>query len=594
MTDDSAAPPPVDGPEPRKTREIFRVIPPGDGAYKVRFIGEDVANVVTTMLAGPKETKGVSLSPGVYSVIIDALDASDPFIQTINVSSGQHTIKLASANTSERISFSETQSLRPQLGKLSIRAIEARQAAERISSARSMEDLVRLEATYDEKALAPSERRFAVGVSRATGTGQGVVWKAANPDIRYSNLTDRGLGLLINRPENWRHAPRWRATVALQDDFPWRTQLPLFEGGVQVFFSPVETDEGADIALTLAPRDPRTAALLQTLDCKAGAGGSSEDDILELLKWATSSRDDNLESCTDPWAVVLEFILLAQRGMIDKAGHRPVRLAQAFPWLSDGSIAAAWSVAATVEDNTYETQCIFHLAEARRRGTPFFMASSLLAGEMLRTLAVGAESKLIRKQAQFELSEWSRHSRYIVRSGPILSWERQDIALQPREMAEKEFAVIAHGYVSGRKIKVDFDPDFGASAEPLSLPPALLNPIYDTEDPNRGRFGGSARSGGFETSATFRQSYADWVEITCSVRCVEPNLQLIPGEKVSLFLHDTFRPDRVELELMSREAQYTFLAYGGFTIGIWIPRLNIQLELDLAALPDAPQAIREL
>jgi hypothetical protein len=34
-------------------------------------------------------------------------------------------------------------------------------------------------------------------------------------------------------------------------------------------------------------------------------------------------------------------------------------------------------------------------------------------------------------------------------------------------------------------------------------------------------------------------------------------------------------------------------AFGGFTVGVWIPSQQVQLELDLAELSDAPRVIKE-
>jgi len=36
------------------------------------------------------------------------------------------------------------------------------------------------------------------------------------------------------------------------------------------------------------------------------------------------------------------------------------------------------------------------------------------------------------------------------------------------------------------------------------------------------------------------------------------------------------------------------MAWGGFTVGAWLPWRGIELELDLALLEGAPQVVREL
>ena len=58
-------------------------------------------------------------------------------------------------------------------------------------------------------------------------------------------------------------------------------------------------------------------------------------------------------------------------------------------------------------------------------------------------------------------------------------------------------------------------------------------------------------------------------------------------------MHPTFNPIHVQTTFRGREASLTVRAWGGFTVGAWLPDHQIELECDLAGLPDAPQIIRE-
>ena len=121
-------------------------------------------------------------------------------------------------------------------------------------------------------------------------------------------------------------------------------------------------------------------------------------------------------------------------------------------------------------------------------------------------------------------------------------------------------------------------------------PPALARPITVPDDPNKGRFGGRSEAGGYKVSASFREimsgSLAE-ISLIVSAESEKP----LQGP-VEFFLHPTFPRTRVRVPVEGGLATLKLTAYGGFTVGVWIPEAQVELELDLAAIPNAPAVIR--
>jgi len=116
----------------------------------------------------------------------------------------------------------------------------------------------------------------------------------------------------------------------------------------------------------------------------------------------------------------------------------------------------------------------------------------------------------------------------------------------------------------------------------------------DTNDPNKGAFGGKPSEGGFTLSAWFLPSNlpataACVVEI--AVQGKDPARPL-EGE-VEFHLHPTFESPVVRIPAKGGRATMRITIWGGFTIGAVTPD-GTRLELDLSELPDAPQFVRDL
>lgn len=126
-----------------------------------------------------------------------------------------------------------------------------------------------------------------------------------------------------------------------------------------------------------------------------------------------------------------------------------------------------------------------------------------------------------------------------------------------------------------------------------SDPPALRLPVIHFDDPQKERFGGKADTDGFSLSASFSDTGdRNWIEIHLVVTA-KSEVTLDNDAIAEFFLHDTFRRSRRSAKFANGVAALTIRAFGGFTVGAWIPSHQVQLELDLAELSYAPRAIKE-
>ena len=140
-----------------------------------------------------------------------------------------------------------------------------------------------------------------------------------------------------------------------------------------------------------------------------------------------------------------------------------------------------------------------------------------------------------------------------------------------------------------------------ATATPSSIAPAIAGSA-GTVKADRGcrrrqssrRFGGLASRNGYTLSASFTEvERSDWVRVELAVTAdasQTPNYT----DPVEFFLHPTFNPSRMQATFRGHSASLSVKAWGGFTVGAWLPKSQTELECDLAELLDAPRIIREL
>jgi hypothetical protein len=121
----------------------------------------------------------------------------------------------------------------------------------------------------------------------------------------------------------------------------------------------------------------------------------------------------------------------------------------------------------------------------------------------------------------------------------------------------------------------------------LTEAPGLSLRIDNRNDPQKNRFGGKSRRDGFALSASFETLSKNWTQITLRVEGKARD-----GEEVQFHLHDSFKPPHKIRHFKNGIAKVKLTAWGGFTVGVWIPAHGVELEMDLAERPDAPRNIK--
>ena len=159
----------------------------------------------------------------------------------------------------------------------------------------------------------------------------------------------------------------------------------------------------------------------------------------------------------------------------------------------------------------------------------------------------------------------------------------RDIAARIDELK----AILEKPDVAGDKAQTAKLKDSTVAAEP----PGLAKPVLYPDDPWKGRFGGKTSTDGYTLSARFKKTpRAESVEIKLLVVAADST---ISPRTVEYFIHPTFPRERIKVRMNNGRAQLDLLAWGGFTVGVWIAEDQTQLELDLAEMPNAPQIIRD-
>jgi pYEATS domain-containing protein involved in immunity len=553
-------------------RHQFRLESPGAGAYRVRLIGAEPTEVATALFAGANDVQFVTLKPGDYTAWIEPIGSANTVTQVVRLDKrSEGAVFLHDDFGATPVSLIDSSTARPSWSGDAA-------AREKIDSA------------------GPSQpRAFSIGVSVDMPAGARGRWRAKAPRLTLEAATGDGLSLVIRRPAQWRDLPRWQLTVAVEDDAQWRIPLPLFKGGLQLLFTPVEAPTGLDVALIMLPRDPAKAALAASLDqlfadspaqvVQSNVGSSNQSGSLQprALDLLSSKMED-------PGAAAAAALLLARNNQIGPFAKAVRRLCERYPWLADAKVAMAWAVASGPGSRErVEARCLAEIKAARSCRAPYFVAAHALALEMLTALALGGGGK-VREAAARERERWVRRSRHRMPTGPYFSWE-EPARRKTGRLSTTYHVLLAAGKLRDGKIVAQAARLMKPRRSKAAGPPGLHRRIARREDPNKGRFGGLAERGGFRLSAEFGRGLHEWVQVMFRITAPKGTAD---REVVELCLHDSFEPDRVTLPFVNRVAEYSVLSWGGFTAGAWIPHCQTELELDLSEIADAPPVIRDL
>jgi hypothetical protein len=428
---------------------------------------------------------------------------------------------------------------------------------------------------------------------------------------------------------------RVRLSAAIENVRVERCLLPLYKGGTRITTA-VPASAPADLEISIMPVDPKLRALVRTLD----AGTSAEavavrDDVL-------GKEDPSilLAEGADPWAAILVGLLAIRFPDV----FHPIDtnwadgLVERARWAFDTHVIRASQALSAASSSSQEVQAdavaraVAHLANAQVAGSPYYRSTNQLFAELaggiasyLRTNREGVSEGATRKFDRL-YGRWCRELPLQRGAGSTFTWlARDQVALKERNV------LVPHrnpsGRLRGRDSTIIFEGQVGAghiaiiSAGPnvfqpllwsehsalsqrieeasgkappsaLSHMPALQRPPGPEDDPNKGRFGGQPSRDGFRLISAFEQaSSPNWVTITLTVEA-NSSAKVGVGDFVWFALHPTFSPPVLKVSFRGNRARLRVQARGGFTVGVWVPVAGVELESDLALLPDAPRIIQ--
>jgi hypothetical protein len=430
---------------------------------------------------------------------------------------------------------------------------------------------------------------------------------------------------------------RVRLSAAIENVRVERCLLPLYKGGTRITIA-APAPAPADIEFSIVPVDPKLRALVRTLDAGTSAEAKAvRDDVL-------GKEDPSilLAESADPWAAILVGLLAIRfpdvfhpidtnwaEALVERAGWafdtHVIRASQA--------LSAASSSSREVQANAV-ARAVAHLANAQVAGSPYYRCTNQLFAELaggvasyLKTNIKGVDEGATRKFDRL-YSRWSRELPLQRGAGSTFTWlARDQVALKERNvlvpyrnpsgrLRGRDSTIIFEGQVGAGQIAIIsagpnvFPPSLWSKHSSLSMPneepggdvprfalsriPALQRPSGPKNDPNKGRFGGQSSRDGFRLISAFeRTSSPNWVTITLTVEAYSSaKLGLGLGDFVWFALHPTFSPPVLKVSFRGNRARLRVQAFGGFTVGVWVPAVGVELESDLALLPDAPRIIQ--
>lgn len=423
---------------------------------------------------------------------------------------------------------------------------------------------------------------------------------------------------------------RVRLSTAIEQVRIERCLLPLYRGGTRITIA-APSFSPSDLELSIFPVDPKLRALVRALD----AGTSEEvvavrDDLLPK-----DSREQMLGLQSDPWGAILVGLLAIRFPAIigpfdEKWGHE---LTDQIGWAFDAhviraSLTLSGSASSKAGQDLAIEKVITYLAAAQVAGSPYYRYSNQLFGEMAAGIAsyIKANKKRIRSNLadRFDklYARWHRELPLQRGSGPTFTWMARDLdALKKRnvlvpkrnpsgKLRSRDTTVIFEGQVSAGQIAIisrglntsatgstgialsALETRADAPNDSLSQMPAFGRPPGPDVDPNKGRFGGKTSCNGFNLSATFEPTTSkDWVTINLAVEA-ERQAKIGVGDYAWFVLHPTFSPSALRVSFRANRARLRIQAYGGFTVGVWLPKSNTELECNLATIAGAPRVIR--
>lgn len=428
---------------------------------------------------------------------------------------------------------------------------------------------------------------------------------------------------------------RVRLSVALEQVRVERCLLPLYRGGTRITlvappFAP------SDLELSIMPIDPRLRALVRALD----AGTS--DEVIAVRDYVLGKHDLDalLADQADPWVAILAGLLAIRFPDVFESisPSWAELLVNRACWAFDTHVIRAIQVLTAASGTSLEDQheaiakAVSVLAKAQVAGSPYFRYTNQLFAEMavniadyLKTNEPCVNSSAVKRFDRL-YARWHRELSLQRGAGWTFTWLARDQAalkehkvLVPYRHASgrlrpEDTAIIFEGLVSAGQIAImggspsAFPPlssegTFQSSTSErsedapqygFSQMPALGRASGPDDDPNNGRFGGRTSYGGFHLAAAFElTNNPNWVTIILTVEA-ELSAKVGLGDFAWFVLHPTFSPSTLKVTFRGNRARLRIQAWGGFTVGVWLPKADVELECDLTQIEEAPDIIKML
>ncbi|MEP9359535.1 pYEATS domain-containing protein [Sphingomonas sp. KR3-1] len=397
---------------------------------------------------------------------------------------------------------------------------------------------------------------------------------------------------------------RTRLSLALEKVRLERLFLPLYRGGTTIAVT-VSALTTSDVALQITPTDPELRGLYRALD--AGTPEIAQAVADQIRAQGGLDRYVVADSA-DPWAAIL-IALLAIRfpDNFGSIGDVATAVYDRFSWTYDANVIRARAIMTRAGANDAERaaaarDALEALSQALALGAPYYSYTNQLAGELLQGLAAyAALGEHLTKEATTLLARWRRDIPLQRGFGATFSWASRDRDLAKHKVIEpyaktggrlerRHNLIAFEGQLSLGRLSIGPEPrPVGKSAEP-----SLMLQAVATSDPNKGQFGGQASRGGYSLEARFEETRSpNWVRVTLAV-VADDSVPPSYSDRVDFHLHPTFDRQIISAVFAGRRAAISLTVWGGFTVGAVLPEHDLQLECDLALLPDAPRIIREL
>lgn len=144
----------------------------------------------------------------------------------------------------------------------------------------------------------------------------------------------------------------------------------------------------------------------------------------------------------------------------------------------------------------------------------------------------------------------------------------------------------AAGVAPHAAVAMGANPAFDIKAYVAALPTP-----NDAADPQKGRFGGFEKSGGWQVKADVKDYNEDDGVLSFEVVLISSNKKAT--DQVYFVLHPSFTPDIYIATMRNGRASIFLRSWGSFTLGVVAEEGKMTLELDLSKLPGAPEPWRE-